>query len=110
MQPKLAAALFRSRSEALAQDMNQLPYTNVTLALLRDGFHEQSQGGAVEIRNDGSPVLDYKMNEYLWDGMRRAMLSMAEIQFAAGAKTVRPIIMAPLITQVGRRRGKVLPI
>ncbi|WP_281646987.1 GMC family oxidoreductase [Parendozoicomonas sp. Alg238-R29] len=90
LQPKLAAALFRARSEDLADNMSKLPYMNVTLALLRDGFHEQSQGGRVEIRNDGSPVLDYRMNEYLWDGMRRAMLSMAEIQFAAGASTVRP--------------------
>ena len=90
LQPKLTAALFRSRGEELAGHMSHLPYTNVTLALLRDGFHEQSQGGAVELRNDGSPVLDYRMNDYLWDGMRRAMLSMAEIQFAAGAKSVRP--------------------
>src|SRR5690606_5494766 len=35
-------------------------------------------------------VLDYPLNDYVLDGFRRAMLAMAEIQFAAGAKAVRP--------------------
>src|SRR5690606_35712038 len=40
--------------------------------------------------DDGSPVLDYPLNAYVLDGARRALLSMAEIQFAAGARTVLP--------------------
>src|SRR5690606_39708465 len=36
------------------------------------------------------PVLDYRMTDYTWDGIRRAFHSMAEIQFAAGAKAVLP--------------------
>jgi choline dehydrogenase len=35
-------------------------------------------------------VLDYDVSDYVWDGVRRAYLSMAEAQFAAGAKRVRP--------------------
>jgi len=31
------------------------------------------------------------MTEYLWDGVRRAYLAMAEIQFAAGAQSVMPV-------------------
>ena len=54
------------------------------IALLRDGFHEQSQGGRVELRGDGTPVLDYPLTDYLFDGARRALLSMAQIQFEAG--------------------------
>jgi choline dehydrogenase-like flavoprotein len=59
--------------------------------LLRDGFHAESPGGSVQLRGDGSPVLDYPLNDYVMDGARRAFLSMAEIQFAAGARRVMPV-------------------
>ena len=60
------------------------------LALMRDGFHDQAVGGKVELRGNGSPLLDYPLTDYLMDGARRSMLAMAEIQFEAGAKTVYP--------------------
>jgi len=31
------------------------------------------------------------LNDYLWDGARRAMTAMADIQFAAGARSVMPV-------------------
>lgn len=65
--------------------------TQALLALLRDGFHEQSSGGAVRLRSDGSPMLDYPLTDFVMQGARRALLSMAEIQFAAGAKMVLPL-------------------
>ena len=68
----------------------QFPHANVMLALMRDGFHDQSVGGKVELRSDGSPLLDYPLTDYVLDGARRGMLAMAEIQFEAGAKTVYP--------------------
>lgn len=68
-----------------------MPQTQVIIALLRDGFHPQSVGGRVELLGDGSPVLDYPMTPYLWEGARRALRTMAEIQFAAGAKSVFPL-------------------
>ncbi|HXX85520.1 MAG TPA: GMC family oxidoreductase [Casimicrobiaceae bacterium] len=71
--------------------MREFPHMQVVIALMRDGFHVQSQGGSVALRNDGTPVLDYPLNDYLWDGARRALLTMAEIQFAAGAVTVMPL-------------------
>jgi hypothetical protein len=60
------------------------------IALVRDGFHEQSQGGSVQIRDDGSPVLDYPVTDYLWEALFDAYLRMAEVQFAAGAQEVLP--------------------
>jgi choline dehydrogenase-like flavoprotein len=45
----------------------------------------------VELRSDGSHVLDYQMTPYTWVGIRRAYHSMAEIQFAAGATRVFPV-------------------
>ncbi|MHC6227902.1 GMC family oxidoreductase [Pseudomonas sp. X10] len=91
LHPALASTLLGSYGEESALRMGQLPNTQVMLALLRDGFHPQSQGGQVELRSDGSPVLDYPVSDYLWDGVRRAFHSMAQIQFGAGAEQVMPI-------------------
>jgi choline dehydrogenase-like flavoprotein len=71
--------------------MTRLPNLQVVIALMRDGFHAGSPGGQVVLRSDGWPVLDYPITEYLWNGMRRAYLAMAEIQFAAGARSVLPL-------------------
>ncbi|WP_443192005.1 GMC oxidoreductase, partial [Pseudomonas indica] len=91
LQPALTATLLGRFGTDNALRMEQLPHTNVMLALLRDGFHPESAEGTVELRGDGSPVLDYRMTDYTWDGVRRAFHSMAEIQFAAGAKAVLPL-------------------
>jgi choline dehydrogenase-like flavoprotein len=70
--------------------MKKFPHLQVLIALLRDGFHEDSPGGQVVLRSDW-PVLDYPITDYLWSGVRRAYLAMAEIQFAAGAQSVMPL-------------------
>lgn len=89
--PVLAAITLPNHGRVHAQWMRDFPRMQVLIALLRDGFHAQSQGGTVHLRQDGTPVLDYPLNTYLLDGMRRAFLSMAEIQFAAGATRVMPV-------------------
>lgn len=79
---------FGSQLTAAAKDF---PRTQVLAALLRDGFHTESQGGQVRLRDDGSPELHYQITPFLLDGARRALLSMAEVQFAAGALSVTPV-------------------
>ena len=74
-----------------ARWMTRFPQLQVLIALMRDGFHAASPGGQVILRSDGWPVLDYPMTDYLWNGVRRAYLAMAEIQFAAGAQAVLPL-------------------
>ena len=91
LHPALAATLFARYGETGAHPMAQLPNTQMMLALMRDGFHPDSPGGSVELRSDGSPVLDYRLTAYGWEGLRRAFHSMAEIQFAAGASAVMPL-------------------
>lgn len=91
LHPALAATLLGGFGEDNAGRMTELPHTHVMLALLRDGFHPDSSGGSVQLRGDGSPVLDYPLSPYAWDGVRRAFHSMAEIQFAAGAEHVLPL-------------------
>jgi choline dehydrogenase-like flavoprotein len=68
----------------------QFANTQILVAIMRDGFHAQSVGGCVELNGDGQPVLDYALTDFVMDGARRAQLAMAEIQFAAGAKSVYP--------------------
>ncbi|WP_312931223.1 GMC family oxidoreductase [Stutzerimonas nitrititolerans] len=89
--PALAATLLGGLGAESALRMEQLPHTNAMLALMRDGFHPDSAEGRVQLRGDGTPVLDYRMTAYTWDGIRRAYHSMAEIQFAAGARAVLPL-------------------
>lgn len=91
LHPLLMATTLQGYGAAHAQLMAQMPYTQATIALQRDGFHELSQGGRVLLKSDGAPLLDYRLTDFVWDGLRRAYLTMAEIQFAAGAKTVLPI-------------------
>jgi choline dehydrogenase-like flavoprotein len=91
LHPVIFATTISGYGEQHAALMREFNNTHVLLALLRDGFHAESQGGRVMLRDDGSPVLDYPLNDFLFDGVRRAYLAMAEIQFAAGAKHVLPI-------------------
>jgi choline dehydrogenase-like flavoprotein len=72
-----------------AAAMRRFAHAHALLALMRDGFHERSPGGRVSLRDDGSPVLDYPLDGFVFDGARRAFRAMAEIQFAAGARSVR---------------------
>ena len=72
----------------MAGQLRAFRHAHALLALLRDGFHAQSPGGRVTLRSDGSPELDYPLTDFVMDGARRALLTMAEIQFAAGARRV----------------------
>ena len=91
LHPALAATLFAGFGQSSTDQMAQLPNTHMMLALMRDGFHPESPGGNVQLRSDDSPVLDYNLTDYGWEGLKRAFQSMAEIQFAAGASAVMPL-------------------
>jgi len=89
--PVIMAASLPGYGQAQADLLRELPRTHVLLALLRDGFAPQSPGGTVSLRGDGSPALDYPLDDFLMEGARRALLQMAELQFAAGAQEVMPV-------------------
>ena len=91
MHPVIFSSTLAGYGQAQANSLRQFPHMHSLLALMRDGFHPQSIGGQVKLNGDGSPVLDYPLNDFVMDGARRAFLSMAEIQFAAGARTVAPV-------------------
>ncbi|MDE2402145.1 MAG: GMC family oxidoreductase [Burkholderiales bacterium] len=89
--PGLTSKLLGNIGATLAARYHTYPNTQVMLALMRDGFHPESEGGKVFLKLDGSPILHYPLTDYVLDGFRRALLTMAELQFAAGAKTVLPM-------------------
>lgn len=91
LHPILVATTLPGHGVTHANWMHQLAHMHVLIALMRDGFHARSPGGTVGLNGDGSPVLDYRLDEFFWEGARRAFASMAEIQFAAGAKSVMPL-------------------
>ena len=88
--PGLMAYMLGGVGSTFADRLGHYPNTQMLLALIRDGFHDQSVGGQVILKPDGFPALHYPLTDYLQDGFRRAFLSMAELQFAAGAKLVLP--------------------
>ncbi|WP_144392987.1 GMC family oxidoreductase N-terminal domain-containing protein [Pleionea sediminis] len=91
--PVIGSSIIPVHGEPHSQMMKRFPYFHASLALLRDGFNESSIGGQVELDRFNEPLLDYKANGYLWEGVKSALLNMAELQFAAGAKRIRPFHM-----------------
>lgn len=71
--------------------MERLPHANIVLALLRDDFHPDSVEGSVGLRDGDTLVLDCRVTDYTWDGIRCAFHAVAEIQSTAGAREMRPV-------------------
>jgi choline dehydrogenase-like flavoprotein len=90
LHPAISSIMLMGHGNSHVADMAKLNNTHAMLALLRDGFDDDSEGASITLADNGSPIVDYPMNDYLFDGIKRAYLSMAEVQFAAGAKKVRP--------------------
>ncbi len=92
--PPVHPVLFASKSmgygQSHAQLMSDFNNLQVTIALIRDGFHADSQGGEVKLTDSGYQ-LDYPLTSTFWQAAKEAFLSMAELQFAAGARKVLPI-------------------
>jgi choline dehydrogenase-like flavoprotein len=91
LHPVILATTMPGYGQPHADLLAQFPHTHVLLALLRDGFHPEAPGGCVKLRSDGSAVLDYPLTDFVMEGARRALLAMAELQFASGAKEVLPV-------------------
>ena len=91
LHPVMAYTALGGFSEKQAQALCDFPRTHAVLALMRIGFNEQSPGGQVTLHGVGTPSLDYALKGCVWDAARRALLSKAGIQFAAGARHVQPL-------------------
>lgn len=91
MHPVLMATALVGFGAEHAAFMARASQAQAVIALMRDGFHEQSRGGTVHLKSDGTPLLDYPISPYVWEGLRRSLVTMAQIQFAAGALSVLPL-------------------
>jgi choline dehydrogenase-like flavoprotein len=91
MHPVIMATTMAGFGPEQVAQMAQFPHIQVLLALLRDGFHADSPGGRVRLKGDGSPELDYPLTPAVMEAVRRAFLTMTEIQFAAGATSAQPV-------------------
>lgn len=89
-QPVVSMNFWRGLGSEMRDFAQRLRHLHILVSQIRDGFHDQSQGGTVRLRGDGSAVFDYPVNDYIWDGVRSSYLAMAECQFAAGAESVHP--------------------
>lgn len=88
LHPVMTARLMPGFGENYMRWMQRLPHLQMLQAALRDGFGDASQGGRLRLREDGTPELIYTLTDGIWEGVRRGWLSMAELQFAAGAVEV----------------------
>jgi choline dehydrogenase-like flavoprotein len=89
-QPVVSMNFWKGFGPDMARFARRLRHLHILVSQIRDGFHQDSPGGEVHLRKDGSAVLDYPINDYIWDGVRSSYLAMAECQFAAGAESVHP--------------------
>ncbi len=88
--PVLVSSKTLGYGESHAELMRDFNHLQVTIALIRDGFHNDSVGGQVQLTDTGFK-LDYSLTNTFWYAAKHAFLSMAELQFAAGAKKVLPM-------------------
>ncbi len=88
LHPVIFSTSLTGFGRSAANRLARFPNSHALLALLRDGFHAESPGGQVKLRSDGSAELDYPLTDFVMEGARRALLTMAELQFAAGARHV----------------------
>jgi len=87
--PGLITSLIGGYGSMARTQAERLPHYAAAISILRDGFHDESEGGAVELSRHGDGVLDYVLNDYVLEGIRHSHLTMAELLFAAGAERVR---------------------
>ncbi|MDF1628209.1 MAG: GMC family oxidoreductase [Alcanivoracaceae bacterium] len=87
--PGLMSSLIGGYGSLARTQVSRLPHYAAAIAMMRDGFHDESEGGAVELSKYGDAVLDYVLNDYVLEGLRHSHLKMAEMLFAAGAQSVR---------------------
>ncbi|NRB41506.1 MAG: GMC family oxidoreductase N-terminal domain-containing protein, partial [Pseudomonadales bacterium] len=72
LHPAFTSVLLMGHGQSHVEDIAKLANTSAMIALMRDGFDDDSVGGSIELADDGSPIVDYPLNDYLWDGIKRA--------------------------------------
>jgi choline dehydrogenase-like flavoprotein len=101
--PMIAATVLPGFGASHQELMAKLPYTQVTIALTVDGFLPGDIGGTVRL---GKPQerrvhIDYPIRPWQWEAFRDACVTMARLQFAAGAREVVSLHASPVRLRPG---------
>ena len=103
LHPMLAAIALPGFGDVHRDGMKSLSHTNAIIALLRDGFLPDDEGGTVSLRENGRRLsIRYPLGDTRAAAMREAMKVSARIQLAAGAREVRTLHRDPVVIQSER--------
>ncbi|MCM3878353.1 MAG: GMC family oxidoreductase N-terminal domain-containing protein, partial [Thermoanaerobaculia bacterium] len=92
LHPMLAGLAHPAFGAEHRDGMKGLARTNAVIALLRDGFLPDEEGGTVSLREGGKRLsITYPLGDVHFEAMREAMRVSARIQLAAGAREVRTL-------------------
>ncbi len=101
--PVLAAITLPSHGRAMPNSC-ALPNLHVQLALCATASIPRAPGAPCGCATTARPCSTTRSRRYLWEGVRRAMHVMADLQFAAGATQVMPIQATAPFGNARRRR------
>ena len=103
LHPVLASMALSGFGAPHRDGMKLLSRSSVVIALLRDGFLPDDEGGTVSLRENGKRLsIRYELGESHAEAMREAMKVSARIQLAAGAREVRTLHRDPVVVQEER--------
>jgi choline dehydrogenase-like flavoprotein len=96
--PMLAALAFPGHGEPHRHAAEQLAHAQATIALLVDGHHDD-EGGRVHVDTAGRISLHYAFDGSLREAAADALVSMARIQLAAGAREIATLHDPPVVVR-----------
>ena len=99
--PLIAATVFPGSGDEHQRLMEQLPFTQTTIAICRDGLLPEDTGGTVKLRDPAERrvSIDYPLRPFHFEAFREACKVIAHIQLAAGAREVRSLHSRPVRIQ-----------
>ena len=106
--PLLAATFFPGEGERHQALLEQLPFTQTTIALCVDGVLPDDVGGTIRLKNptERRVSIDYPLRPFHFEVFKAACKEMARIQLAAGAREVRSLHAVPVrMTRVEEVEG-----
>jgi choline dehydrogenase-like flavoprotein len=101
--PMIAATVLPGFGPPHQKLMEQLPRTQVTIAITTDGFVPGDVGGTVRLGdpNERRVHIEYPIQPWHWEAFRDACKVMARVQFAGGAREVNSLHAVPVRLRPG---------
>jgi choline dehydrogenase-like flavoprotein len=94
--PMLAGIVAPGFGATQRRVMRRLAHLNALIALHQDGFEPEEGGGTVTLSPGRPLAISYDFAPSFWEAARSAMVALARIQLAAGAREVYTLHNEPL--------------